>query len=456
MVQNQKKRTKYHHNHWRDCKMYLSQLDTTLKCFVTSHRDNLVNRRFATMITGGSGVGKTSIVKKIGTELDMAVVITHVAQLEPGELLGIPRSIEVKKGLFIQRYDLPGYLPHYLLDENGEIVSKEFDDGITRKCIDVRLLGSKVKNKKELMKKYGEKWYEHVKGVIIFLDEINRAVGDDTKQAIFELPGDYALHEYEVPESCMIIAAANPSTNDYQVNEMDQEKAWMDRFIHLTAEGRVEDSLRYFKENEFEESIISFIMADEEALMEKEKPFTPNVKRTPRSYEILDNVLKYVKLPDNDTIKREVFTGILGMEYGNNFTKHLKEKLDYIPTVNEMITQYDDVRSVVQSAINENKISFVNQIVRQLQNFFSTEKEVLDMMWTENEHGESIPNAVYIQNVVLFLEDLPSEIRMSFVKKIVEHDWTNMLLGPEDIVFETLMEDQEDAYRDDWSYEKTE
>ena len=145
-----------------------------------------------------------------------------------------------------------------------------------------------------------------MKGVIIFLDEINRAVGDDTKQAIFELPGDYALHEYEVPESCMILAAANPSTNDYQVNEMDQEKAWMDRFIHLKAEGRVEDSLNYFKENGFEESILSFIMADEEALMEKEEYFEPNVKRTPRSYEVLNNVLKYVALPEDDTIKREI------------------------------------------------------------------------------------------------------------------------------------------------------
>lgn len=436
--------------------MYLSQLDTTLKCFITSHRDNLVQRRFATMITGGSGVGKTSIMKKIGTELDMAVVITHVAQLEPGELLGIPRSVEVKKGLFVQRYDLPGYLPHYLYDENGKVVQKQFDDGITRKQIDVTLLGSKVKNRKELEQKHGINWNEHVKGVIIFLDEINRAVGDDTKQAIFELPGDYALHEYEVPESCMIVAAANPSTNDYHVNEMDQEKAWMDRFIHLKAEARVEDSLKYFKENAFEETIVSFIMADEKALMEKEEYFELNVKRTPRSYEVLDNVLKYVNLPENDTIKREVFIGILGMEYGNNFTNHLKEELDFIPTTHQMIREYDRVRAIVQSAIADNKISFVNQIVRQMQVFFATEKEVVETMWVQSDSIEAVPNQAYMQNIIHFLEDLPAEIRMSFVKKVVEYDWANVLLGAEDIVFDTLNEDQEDAHRDDWFYQKTE
>lgn len=435
--------------------MYLAQLDQTLKSFILSHRDNRVNRRFATMVTGGSGVGKTSIVKKIGTELDMAVVITHVAQLEPGELLGIPRSVEVKKGTFVQRYDLPGYLPHYLHDEEGKVVTKMFDDGITRKVIDVRLLGSKVKNKKELEEKFGENWHEYIKGVIIFLDEINRAVGDDTKQAIFELPGDYALHEYEVPESCMIVAAANPSTPDYQVNEMDQEKAWMDRFIHLKAEGRVEDSLQYFKENEFEESILSFIMADESALMEKEEFFELNVKRTPRSYEVLDNVLKYVVLPADDTIRREVFIGILGIEYGNSFANHLKENLDYIPTTKQMITNYDEVRTLVQEAIAENKISFLNQTIRQMQLFFSNEQEVRETMWVSSDENNSVPNQTYIRHVVHFIEDLPAEIRMSFVKKVVEYDWTNELLGPEDIIFHTLNADQEDAHRDDRYYQQT-
>lgn len=425
--------------------MYLSQLEHTLKSFVSAHRDNAVNRRFATMITGGAGLGKTSIVKSVGTELDMAVVITHVAQLEPGELLGIPRSVEVAKGTFIQRYDLPGYLPHYLHQPDGKIVTKMFDDGIVRKVIDVRLLGSKVKNRKELEQKHGESWADKVKGVIIFLDEINRAVGDDTKQAIFELPGDYALHEYEVPESCMIIAASNPSTPDYQVNEMDQEKAWMDRFIHLKAEGRVEDSLRYFKKHRFQDSILSFILADESALMEQEEYFELNIKRTPRSYEILDNVLKYVKLPEEDSIQREVFIGILGMEYGNNFANHLKTNLDYTPTAHEVITDYASVRSIVQDAIASNKVSFVNQVIRQVQLFFSNEEEARGKLWVTTEQGEQIPNEAYVQNIALFIDDLPAEVRMSFVRQAVENDWINDLLGMIDSIFNLTMEDSKDA-----------
>lgn len=434
--------------------MYLSQLEATLKSFAISHRDNKVSRRFSTMVTGGSGIGKTEIIKKIGTDLDMAVVITHVAQLEPGELLGIPRSVEIQKGVYVQRYDLPGYLPHYKYNEQGSVERKVFDDGIERKVIDVRLLGSKVKNRKKLEEKHGDNWHEQVKGVIIFLDEINRAVGDDTKQAIFELPGDYALHEYEVPENCIVFAAANPSTNEYQVNEMDQEKAWMDRFIHLKAEGRVEDSIAYFKKNHFEESIISFIVADEDALMEKEEFFELNVKRTPRSYEVLDNILKYVTLPEGDSYQREVFMGILGSEYGSNFTNHLKENLEFVPTSEQIITRYDSVQSFVKEAVAENKIALINQTVRHIHAFLMDEENVLQTLWVKSGE-EAHVNDVYVQNIVHYLEDLPSEIRMSLIKQVIDFDWVNDVLGPEDIVFDTLNEDSEDAHSDNWMQKDT-
>lgn len=437
--------------------MYISQLGETLKCFALAHRDNKVSKRFSAMVTGGSGIGKTDIVKKIATDLDMAVIIIHVAQLEPGELLGIPRSIEIRKGVTVQRYDLPGYLPHYLCDEDGTPISKIFEDGIERKIIDVSLLGSKVKNRAKLQKKHGKNWHNQVKGTILFLDEISRALGDDTKQAIFELPGDYSLHEYEVPESTMIIAAGNPSTEDYQVNDMNQEKAWMDRFIHLKAEGRVEDSLLYFEQNGFEESIISFVSADNEALMEPEESFTLNAKRSPRSYEVLDNVLKYVDLPKEDSIQREIFSGILGQEYGNTFTNHLMSRFSYVPNGLKICTAYDEVRHYILDATENNKASFINQTTTYLHAFLSSEENVKTHLYTfadqsdvdyaaENnldsiDIGSSIPDRTRIKYLVQFLLDLPSDFRMSLVIRIIKYDWVNDLLESEDEIADILKVD---------------
>lgn len=429
--------------------MYLNQLEKTLKSFAVSHRDNKIKRRFSTMVTGGSGIGKTDIIKKLGTDLDMAVIITHVAQLEPGELLGIPRSSEIRKNYFVQKYDLPSYLPHYQYNDNGDIKTKTFEDGIQRKIIDVELLGSKVKNKTALINKHGDNWKEKVKGVILFLDEINRAVGDDTKQAIFELPGDYSLHEYEVPENCVIFAAANPSTNDYQVNEMDQEKAWMDRFVHLKAEGRIEDSLTYFKKNDFEESIVSFISSDEDALMEAEENFEINIKRTPRSYEVLNNILKYVDLPEDESIKREVFIGILGSSYGISFSNHLKQNLDKIPSGREVITNYQNIRPIVQQNIKENKLSFMNQMIRYTQIVLLDEEDFSNLIWRTNDLKEkTLPIEEHVQNLVNFIEDLPADARMALIKKTIDKDWVNDILGMQDIIYETLNNDNIDAHKD--------
>lgn len=440
--------------------MYFSHLGTTLNLFAKSHRDSKVKKRFSTMVTGGSGIGKTDIIKQVGTDLDMAVVISHVSQLEPGELIGIPKPYEVRPGLFVMRYILPGYLPHYKYNDEGEPISKVFDDGVERKVIDVDLLGSKVKNKKLLQTKHGDTWKEKVKGVIIFLDEINRAVGDDTKQAIFELPGDYAIHEYEVPEHCVVFAAANPSTNDYQVNEMDQEKAWMDRFVHLKAEGRVEDSLLYFEKNKYDSSIISFINADTEALMEKEENFQLNVKRTPRSYEVLNNILKHVNLPDEDTIRREVFIGILGDEYGNNFTNHLKENLELVPSGEQIVIAYETIRERVIQAVEQNEMHFINQVTRYLYTFLAQDENVQRYLWREATSedvalmledeieisiGEPVVNEENCNNIVLFLEDLHSETRMSLVKQIIEFDEVNNVIGNSQIIFDTLENDSNEA-----------
>lgn len=454
--------------------MYISQLEQTLTSFAIGHRDTLIgpltNRRFSTMIIGGAGIGKTESVLNIGTNLDMAVVITHVSQLEPGELLGIPRSVEVRPGVTVQRYDLPGYLPHYKLDESGEIETKVFEDGIVRKVIDVLLLGSKVKNRRQLQEKHGFNWHEKVKGVILFLDEINRAVGDDTKQAIFELPGDYALHEYEVPESCIIIAAGNPSTSDYQVNEMDEEKAWMDRFIGLKVEGRLNDSIRYFQKKEYDPAILSFITSDEDALMEPEESFDLNVKRTPRSYKALDTLLKYIDLPDRDSVRQEIFMGVLGTEYGMSFSNHLKHNLETVPSGKTVLMNYESVRPLVQEALAENRFSYTDRIVRHVQVLFEDESLMKSLSWiaateedvvrikssinTEVAIGDSIPNPAHVKNIVNFLSDLPSEIRMSLITQTIDFEWVNEFLGPEDIIYNTMENDSKDAFDDNWKLEE--
>jgi len=479
--------------------MYIPQLKKTLKSFALAHRDGQIKKRFSTLVTGGAGIGKTQIIKELATELDMGVIIVHAAQLEPGDLLGIPRSkpffsqdfienlftkIESKRGFskltsllrhgmefFIESdrytvYDLPNYLPHYQTGKDGEPVTWIDEEGITRYRYKVKLLGSKLKNKKELKAKHGADWDKKIKGFILFLDEINRVVGDDTKNAIFELPGDYALHEYEVPEHCVIFAAANPSTSDYQVNDMDQEKALMDRFVGIKAEGRAKDSIAHFKKLNFEPSIVSFIEADKDALMEKEKEFELTVTRTPRSYETLENMLKYVDLPSNKGVQQEVFKGILGEKYGLQFYNHLVKNLEITPSGEELVQDYDSFRERFIEAINGNEVSMVHKVIRTMYEFLIEEENIHKYLWEyeskehyeefrrgDIEDSEDVRRTLiqhHVQNIEHFLEDLLPDARMGLIKQVFSLEHVNDALCTSDIIFQTLKDDTIDNYDTNW------
>ncbi|QST02953.1 hypothetical protein IMZ31_20615 (plasmid) [Pontibacillus sp. ALD_SL1] len=436
--------------------MYINELKQTLRSFIKPHRDRLIpsDKRFSTMITGGSGIGKTQNVLEVASELDMICIIVHVAQLEPADLVGIPVPYEIRPGVTVQRYVLPGYLPHPLVNEKGENVVKRFDDGIERELIDCDSLGSKIRNRVLLEQKHGKEWSKQVKGAVLFLDEINRAKGDDTKEAIFELPGDYALHEYEVPSSCVIIAAQNPPTSEYNVNDMDQEKAWMDRFIHLTAEARYDDALSYFQDREAHPSILSFIKADQKALFVPEESYELPITRTPRSWERVNTLLQFVELPKEDAIKREVFIGILGKEYGHSFTNHLSKSLTTVPSAKEILTNYESHRPFVNETTSDRRNDILNLMGDALIEQLTSAEETNSIFYRyaeEEDVDETGERPVFIgdpllredrlHNLYAFLIDLPKAIRMSKFQQLIRLPHVYTLLNEKDDLFLKLLED---------------
>lgn len=390
----------------------IEKTKSALRSFAIAHRDRLISQRLAPYITGDAGIGKTKIVKELGTELDMGVIITHVAQLEPSDLVGIPRSRQVSEDLYIQRFDLPGYLPMARKNADGSYIWVDSEDGVKRPDFMVEILGSKIKNRKELEEKHGSEWMSKIKGFILFLDEINRAVSDETKQAIFELPGDYALHEYEVPPCCMIIGAGNPPNTDYEVNSMDEDVAWMDRFIHLRATTDRESVLSHFGQNDVHPSIMSFLSNDESALIKPSVDYELNVNRSPRSYEKLSTILKEINLPEDKDILTEICIGTLGDEYGIAFAKHYLEKNDLLTSLDDIAFNYNDHRDYILELVENNSNSELNAIILNMYAQLHSEKHFFNSFI---ENNQMLPEV--FDNLTNFLLDLDAETRSVFIKK---------------------------------------
>lgn len=404
--------------------MYINQLKQVLKAIFESHVHNKVSYRFTPNVIGSAGIGKTQLMKEIANELNCALINVRVGQLEPGDLIGIPRE-ETINGITVMKYALPGYLPHYKHDSDGKIMVRE--DG--KKIIDIERLGSNVQNLDYLLEK-NDGDLTKVEGCIIFFDEINRVAGDDTKQAIFQLPEQYRIHTYAIPENCALVTASNPNTDDYQVNEIDQERAFMDRFLHLKAEPRLEDWMVWAEKRKIHEGIISFVNADPNALFEKEAHYELPVRPSPRSMELLHTLLTEVDLPKDDAILREVFSGVIGSVFANNFVNHLKENMEKVVTAEEIIKNYPKVQKKIQKAVANKRMDYLDQVTRNMY-----------VLLVEEENIKKFDVEGNMENIEKFLQDLPPEVRMTLVQQLVQFDHVNEILGASDVVFDTLNSD---------------
>lgn len=262
------------------------------------------------MMWGPTSSGKSSVVKKLGEELDMRVVDFRLSQTDAGELLGMPYMSEVD-GEKRMKYAAPDWWP-----EKGE-------------------------------------------KVIIFLDELNRARNDLINSA-FQLALDYTIGTRKLPEGCMVISACNPST-DYAVNELDP--AMLNRFVNIETVLDVLEFESYLKNSELTGSVLDYLRLQPGSLFGPDyKSTVPKQQPTPRTWEKVAKVEKLSKTGKvHATTKTVMLYALLGAETATEFLaftsgtqpvlgKDLRAEPDkYITKVLEQVTEHLDLVQVTLS-----------------------------------------------------------------------------------------------------------
>lgn len=243
----------------------------------------------APLFVGIMGIGKSEIVKQVADELGIGFVDLRLAQMEPGDLIGIPYREGDRT-----KWAAPDWFP-----------------------------------------KKGTKG-------IIHLDELNRAP-NDVRQTVFQLIWDKKMHLHLLEAGWTVVASINPSNGEYQVEELD--RAMLRRFIVLSLEPSVEPWLNWaMKEGGISNDITGFIGTHKDMLFDNEA-FEIPVKRNNAGWSVVNLLKKANAIPKD--LEFEIIAGIVGKEAAAAFRKYLDEHYERPVNGEAVLKDYEAVRERV-------------------------------------------------------------------------------------------------------------
>ena len=264
------------------------------KAYVSLIKSNTPFKTFpSVMLWGPPGVGKSQGVRQIAKEIEentgKKVVITDVRLLlfNPVDLRGIPTANEDKTLAVWLKPKI------FQMDENPDVVN------------------------------------------ILFLDEIS-AAPQSVQAAAYQITLDRTVGEHRLPENCIVIAAGNRVTDRSVAFNMP--KALANRLCHFEIKGDSNSWHDWAVQNGIHEFVVGYLDYNSVALTRFDSSGASLAFPTPRSWEMVSNILK---ISDNFKEIYPMVIGCIGYGTASNFKKWV-ELYESMPSV-EAIFKGEDV-----------------------------------------------------------------------------------------------------------------
>jgi hypothetical protein len=224
-------------------------------------------------IWGPPGIGKSDIIKQLGTELDAHVIDVRLSLWEPTDIKGIP-YFDSNDGTM--RWAPPSELP-----------SKEF-----------------AKNHKQ---------------IILFMDELNSAA-PSVQAAAYQLVLNRKVGTYELPDNVVMVAAGNRETDKGVTYRMPAPLA--NRFVHLEMAVDWDDYFDWAAENKIHKDVVGFLTFSKKDLYDFDPKSSSRAFATPRSWSFVSELLTDDDV-DSDTLT-DLVSGSIGEGLAIKFMAHRK------------------------------------------------------------------------------------------------------------------------------------
>lgn len=218
------------------------------------------------MLWGAPGVGKSQAIRQIGKEIESktgkTVVVTDVRLLlfNPIDLRGIPTSNEDKTLAVWLKPQI------FQMDESKNVIN------------------------------------------ILFLDEIS-AAPPSVQAAAYQITLDRVIGEHKLPDNCIVIAAGNRVTDKAVAYKMP--KALANRLLHIEVQENFASWKDWAIKAGINEKVIGFLSFKPDFLMKFNPESDDLAYPTPRSWEMVSNILNYVS--NNEVNVYNLIKGLIGV-----------------------------------------------------------------------------------------------------------------------------------------------
>ena len=247
--------------------------------------DLIVAANDVPLIIGESGIGKTSLVKRIARDNGHYLVTIDANLLKEGEIGGLP----------VVENRVTMYATHSKLIEIEKAIKEDQN-----------------------------------RDVILFIDELNRC-DHAVAQELMNLILNREINGYILSERVKVIAAMNPSNrndgfHNSKYDVVDMDPAQEDRFVWVKLDSDIKEWIKWgMSENgNIDEHIIEFLSTFPEYLHMSESDET--IKATPRSWERISKAYK-IYLNNKDKYPLDIFLnavrGNVGVNIANDFANFL-------------------------------------------------------------------------------------------------------------------------------------
>ena len=224
-------------------------------------------------IWGPPGIGKSDIIKQLGTELDAHVIDVRLSLWEPTDIKGIPYfDSNTSKMVWATPSELP--------DE--EFASKH-------------------------------------KNIVLFLDEMNSAA-PAVQAAAYQLILNRRVGTYKLPDNVVLVAAGNRETDKGVTFRMPAPLA--NRFVHLEMTVDWDDYFEWAVENNIHKDVVGFLTFSKKDLYDFDPKSSSRAFATPRSWSFVSELL-IDDDTDTDTLT-DLVSGSVGEGLALKFMAHRK------------------------------------------------------------------------------------------------------------------------------------